>query len=273
MADRSASDAPVPARGRSLDCAGAEAYLARFATSSPAVADDRAFRTHVLRCAACRTAYRETVAGLARARRAARDQAPAEAPRVERQVRRRRTIARTVRRSGGWRLKTVLIPAGLIVLFCGLPLGVGGGHLDAHWEVGGVEAGGLALGPERPSAELERGEGCATHGQARAWLEGHGGRFRLGPATRVFVEDAREPWVRLQSGSLEAEGSLRVGAQLGLIELDDARASVRLEGRRVVVECLEGRAIVRNAGLERTLRAGQRAELGLGEIVVEPSGS
>lgn len=271
MAERSTSDARVPESGRSLDCAGARAFLERFVESSPAAADDRAFRTHVLRCEECRTLYRETIAGLARARRASRDGAPAQVPRLERQVRRRQTIARTVRGSGRWRLKTVLIPAGLIVLFCGLPLR-GGGHLDAHWEVGAVEAGGLTLGPESPSTELERGEACATHGQARAWLEGHGGRFRLGPATRVFVEDAREPWVRLQSGSLEVEGSLRVGAQLGLVELDEARASVRLEGRRVLVECLEGRATVRNAGLERTLAAGQRAVLALGEIVVEPIG-
>ena len=216
--------------------------------------------------------YREAVRAAARSKRRREDErleAQVKKSREARQVRRRKLIAATNRGAQGWRLKMVLLPAGLILLLTGFPLSMRSPKLEATWTVGGVEAAGLALGPERKATTLTSGQGCSTHGDARASLEGRGARFDLDGDTRLAVLDAGRPFVRLLTGSLEWRGTGRVGAQLGLVELEDeGHVRVRVGIGTMEVECLAGAAEVANAGLRRELVAGESAVLGLGEIAV-----
>ena len=251
-------------------CQEARRLLSHFVTTSLPATQDRHFRDHILVCDECRTIYRQTVAAAARSKREREDARLTDAARRERQDRRRLTIRKTNRAGQGWRLKTALVPAGLILLLCGFPF-LGSKHLEARWEAGGVEAAGVTLDADRNEVELGVGDGCVTHGTARVTIEGHGGRYVLEGDTRVYVVDPGVPWVRVQSGGLELEGSGRVGAQLGLVELEDGLVRLRKRGHKLEIDCISGTATVLNAGLKHRIGPGERAVVGLGEILVERS--
>ncbi len=275
---------PEPSPGGSAqECAQARALLDRFLATSLSPTQDRAFRTHIVGCPACRRLYRTTVASVSRARRQATAGADAGAARprhgptpaaIDRRARlrerRRLLVAGTRPRQLRWRLHTMLIPAGLVVLLAGWPLLARGAHLEVRWEAGAAEAAGIELDERCRSLSLRPGQTCATRGEARVRIEGHGAAFTLGGRTVVLLEDAREPWLRLAQGELELQGTGRVGSQLGLFDLTEGRARVRGRAGGLEVECLEGSGRLRSAADERALRPGERATLRPGEIRVEP---
>lgn len=256
-------------------CVAARHLLAKFIAAQLSPEENTDFRGHIVGCAECRLAYRETIASAAHWKHAAESASDSETRRIERQERRKRAIAQVSSgRISPWRLKMVLVPAAMIVLLSGMgTLWKRTPYVIAHWEAGTAQAAGLPMDGDRDEAKLEVGDSCVTEREARVYVEGAGGRFELGSDTRLIVEDARKPRVRLLSGSLLLEGRGMVSTQLGIVTLEEGTLRMSKSRAQLQVDCLHGKAHLTNAGIEQEIVQGQRGVARVGEIVVEAFGN
>jgi len=272
-------DEPIP-------CEEARRLLARFVGGELSRGEDRPFRAHVLSCTGCRDAYRESIqaaARLGRQHRAERERTPAEIVRGvperperhrgdgrdggdegsesrERTRRARGAIARYSRanRATWFRLRLVLVPAVMIVLFSQLGVLRRPSSVEALALASGVVAAGADLA-EGSSVELSAGGVCAS-GSGRARLATKRGSASLEPRTLVVVEDPGRLRLRLERGTLALEGELVVTTPFGIATCDGA-GRLTLAGGSLEASCEAGSLTLVDAAGERTLAAGESARL------------
>ena len=248
-------DEPVPAA-----CRETRAILAHFVQRSLRGEEDRVFRQHLLRCAACRKMYRATMASTAEMGRALRDMRTAdERLRRHEELRRRAFKAGEPPRHGRrFGLRLALLPVGFILLFVFFGRTRPESDLVLRWTRGEVHAAGELLGAERPEVPLAEGDWCRTGGDARARIEAPLGAFELGLDTQLRVEDPRGVRLRLLHGELVVSGPCTVSSPFGVLVVSAGRARLGIREGRYLLECLEGEVSWVGPTGERRLALGEQ---------------
>jgi hypothetical protein len=260
--------APAPDPPREPDseaCREFQALHAGHLKGDLSDAQNRRFREHMRSCPACREHYRAGLDSAARMGRVLRESRLARQRSARRDDARRRVVAAGMGsgRSTRFRLQLVLIPALMIVLILGWRArGTTDPGLSIHVHEaseGGVQAAGVELALGADPRTLERGDCCFTEGPGLARIVGLELELVLGADTTLIIEDADEPRVRLLGGQLDVQGRCVVTTPLGIVESEDARSLLTLQGSRLEVEGLEGSVILVGAGGETRVGQGEHA--------------
>lgn len=193
---------------------------------------DPAVREHLVACESCRMQYRDAVqaaADVAGTHRARREQE------ATRQQRRRRlhknsaaALAEAQRRSRGFRLRMLLLPAALVLLMTqigrfGKPVPVQTRPIASSTN-GQVYVDGRPFDGDTEAMSLVRGQRCQTGGEGEAHLRTGRVSLTLGPNTTVLVEG--EGRFRLERGALTFEGSCELTTGFGVLESEDGAGRV-----------------------------------------------
>jgi hypothetical protein len=213
-------------------------------------------RDHFERCGSCRDRYRGAVMTLAHIGRERR------LDRAERDLERRRVGLRRMAREAGLppatslhRLRILIYPAlvlFLIVLMTRQPRS----QASLTWLAGRIQVEHRILSREEPRARLRTGQWCSSGPEGGARLETPRVRADLEEDTRLAMERIVPARLRLEGGAVQLDGSCLVTTPRGLVELEEGRARVALEGG-LRVDCLAGRARVSLADGEHNLEAGE----------------
>lgn len=247
----------TPSQLPPLDCESCSELLPRHLSGGLDAPRIARVRQHLADCEACREAYAASAAALAAMGAAHRE----ERLEVNRQLAERRAAAkkdgsadRQRRRSG---LRSLLWPSLAVVLLMGvthrnMP---GKPQLSAH--AGDVSIDGFRIVPGEAPGELVPGRACWTGPNGEATIRTSKGRAALGSDTVVSYQGSHPLRVRIDRGSLVAEGSARVLFAGGLIELEEASAQVEIDGDAVMLRSLEGEALVLSSEGSRKLSPGE----------------
>ena len=90
----------------------------------------------------------------------------------------------------------------------------------------------------------------------------------LGDETSLMVEDPWKGRVRLQRGEFSVEGNGIVISQIGVLELEDAEATVALDRGRLEVACVRGIVKLVHSGGVEELAPGDTAIAGVAAVDV-----
>lgn len=123
--------------------------------------------------------------------------------------------------------------------------------------------------PLSPGLHLRVGDRITAIGMdSHATVTLQGGRFTLGPASRVVIVqgDALKRYIRLESGSLEADLSaaevpLYIQAGAASVRINDAQTTVRLEPGLTRIVVARGQVAVNSGGGDLTLEAGRTLDV------------
>ncbi len=247
----------TPSQLPPLDCESCSELLPRHlsgALDAPRIAR---VRQHLADCEVCREGYAASAGALAAMGAAHRE----ERLEVERQLAARRAAAkqngdadRQRRRSG---LRSLLWPSLAVVLLMGVSHRNMPGKPRLTAQAGEVSIDGFRIVPGEAPGELVPGRACWTGSTGEATIRTSKGRAELGSDTVVSYQGSHPLRVRIDRGSLVAEGSARVLFAGGLLELEEASAQIEIEEESVVLRSLEGDALVLSSEGSRRMGPGE----------------
>lgn len=249
----------VPSQTPEINCESCAELLPRYLSSGLDAPRIARVREHLGACEGCREAYRASAEALAAMGAAHRE----ERVEVQRQVAARRAARaqdggaeRHRRRSG---LRSLLWPSLAIVLLIGVTQRgfPGKPRLVAH--SGSVSIDRFPLKPGQAPGELVPGRACWTGPGGQATIHTSQGQAALSANTVVSYQGSHPLRVRLDRGSLVAEGSSRVLFAGGLVEVEGGAAQVEVGAQGVLVRSVEGESLV--------LSAEGSCKLGPGEVL------
>lgn len=231
----------VAAEPDELTCDQAAPLVHRFLSGDEDVAARMRLRAHLAGCASCRVDYQasvETLARLARAPRTAGDGAT-YSPRAL------FTAGRATRSVGGgqrqFRLTKFALPA--FGLFAVLVLsGRAREPQDAKFSVldGAVRLDGHTVAPADGSVVLARSQAGTTDEFSRARVVAEQVTLVIESSTAFAVERVSPLRVRLFGGQISFEGSAVVSTPVGVLEIEDASGTVRIDGHAIEVATTRG---------------------------------
>jgi hypothetical protein len=243
------------------ECAELRTELARACEGALVPEAGSPLRAHLRACRACEAEYREALrvtAHIARERRLARE----EQERARRRNERLR-LARSPRsrRSYSLAIRTLVLPALLILLLTR----TSSNEVEAH-----VKAlkGEYSLGVRRIDASklpqpLRRGDWIVTGDDSAASLTlGARNEVLLEPRTRVCVEDRGLERMLFDSGAVVLRGTRTLTTAHAVIELEKGELRAVGDGAGLDLELRSGSCVISDAHGERVLRAGERARVG-----------
>lgn len=254
-------DALRPDDPAALGCEATAERMERFAEGGPP--PSALERAHARACDGCGARYRAAVESAARAARAGHrralegvDDLPAARP--------RRLLAwPSPRGARGSFLRLLLGPAIVVALVTRLP---GVAPAEEPLVVQAL-AGEVALdrAPLEHGARLRlsRNGVLRSGGAGRALVTDGACELELGAESALLVETIRPPRLRLARGELELRGRVVVTCELGVLELEDGRARLRLDARGGELACTKGALVWTDARGARRVAAGE--SVGLGE--------
>lgn len=238
-------------RGPDLGCDRTALWVRARVLGASTEEDDAVARAHIRTCATCRDLYRAQMADKARLGRAALRSSrgvdsglgPAASPRVSPRHRRLLVvIALSIAIAGVVRMGGSLRPDPT------LPIA----WLEGELFVAG-EPVGATFGPDNGL----RGDLLQTGEDGRAEVRLDEGRVLVDPSTTLLVESAVAQRLRLVGGSVKVDGTGRLVAPFGVIEVESGAASVVFDGDRYTITGLGGVTRLSSALGEEELRAGE----------------
>lgn len=248
--------------GEHPECAPVRSRILAAAASGAAIEDGPRVRRHLAECAECTEAHREALlvaAHIGRERRLAREAAERAA-----RTRERLRLARgaRLRPTSGLMLRTLLVPAVLILLFSRqVPSEV---SARASALTGTYSLGERRLDSRTAPQSLRRGDWIVTDGISSVELSrGQLGHVFVTPGSRVCVEDPKLSRVLFGAGSVEFAGPCTITTAQGVVELREGAAWLHSSEGGVRVELGLGRATLIDAHGARELAPGERGWLGV----------
>jgi len=227
--------------GDEITCEVAWIMIQGFVSGDSTPDGEHLMRAHIARCGACRDEYRSAVVTLARIGGEKRRQ------RVERERSDRHDRLRTMAfqaaapPSGKFqRMRTMLYPAFFaFLMFQVSRMSVAVAGVSFTGLTGQVTVCEQGL---EPAAEqtVKRGDWCRTGPDSSARLDATRAAVVLGASSAVLIERTQPTRYRLDSGSVDIDGTCTVNTSWGIVDLDQGRARATLREGGLEIECFEG---------------------------------